>query len=71
MKILIVDDDSLICENIKSKLQRIVGNEKNFSCRTAHNVSDAKLIMKEQVPDILITDINMPGISGLSLISHT
>lgn len=69
MKILIVDDDCLICENVKSKLRRIIGVE-DLSCRTAVSVVEAKLLVREQVPDILITDLNMPGISGLSLIKH-
>lgn len=69
MKILVVDDDSLICENVKSKLQRIIGTEKLF-CRTASNVVDAKLLIQAECPDTLITDLNMPGISGLSLIKY-
>ena len=27
MKVLVVDDDPLICENVKSKLGRIVGRD--------------------------------------------
>lgn len=70
MRILIVDDDNLICENVRSKLYRIAGKECALLCDVAHSVVEAEIAMKGNVPDILITDINMPGISGLTLISH-
>lgn len=70
MRILIVDDDMLICENVKSKLLRIADKTCTLACDAVHSVIEAKIAMKECVPDILITDINMPGISGLMLISH-
>ena len=69
MKILVVDDDCLICENVKSKLHRIMGGE-DLSCQTAVSVVEAKLLVQDQPPDILITDLNMPGISGISLIKY-
>lgn len=69
MKILLVDDDMLICENVRSKLQRVAEGEK-LVCRIAQNVVDAKKLLKEEIPDMVITDLNMPGISGLSLVSY-
>lgn len=69
MKVLVVDDDPLICENIKSKLSRIVGQDK-LECRTAYGVVDAKIAIKWEVPEVLITDLNMPGISGLTLVKY-
>lgn len=69
MRVLIVDDDMLICENVKSKLHRIVQNE-SLVCETANSVVEAKLSIRSCVPDILITDLNMPGISGLSLVKY-
>lgn len=70
MKVLVVDDEKIICENVKSKLQRIAGDQRILSCKTAYSVVEAKLAVKEEVPDILITDLNMPGISGLTLIKY-
>ncbi len=69
MRVLIVDDDMLICENVKSKLHRIVQDE-SLVCETANSVVEAKLSIKACVPDILITDLNMPGISGLTLVKY-
>ena len=69
MKILVVDDDCLICENVKSKLQRI--GLAGLACPTAVSVVDAKLLLQtDSPPDILITDLNMPGLSGFTLIKY-
>lgn len=70
MKVLIVDDDCLVCKNVKSKLQRIVGLD-HLSCQTSVSVVEAKrLLQTESLPDILITDLNMPGFSGFTLIKY-
>lgn len=69
MDVLVVDDDMLICENVRSKLHRIVGDG-SLHCETANSAVEAKLAIKSHVPDILITDLNMPGISGLSLVKY-
>ncbi len=69
MKVLVVDDDELICENIKSKLGRILGASK-LDCLIATNVVDAKRIVRSVTLDFVITDLNMPGISGLELVKY-
>ncbi len=70
VKILVVDDDCLVCKNVKSKLQRIIGPDKLF-CQTAVSVVEAKLLLQnEPLPDILVTDLNMPGFSGFTLIKY-
>ncbi|MDE6893425.1 MAG: helix-turn-helix domain-containing protein [Lachnospiraceae bacterium] len=70
MKILVVDDDCLVCKNVKSKLQRIIGPDKLF-CQTAVSVVEAKLLLRNgPLPDILVTDLNMPGFSGFTLIKY-
>ena len=69
MKVLVVDDDCLICENVKSKLQRI--GLTGLCCQTAVSVVDAKQLLRAgSPPDILITDLNMPGLSGFTLIKY-
>lgn len=65
-KVLIVDDEQKICLLIKHLIDwnnlgiKLVG--------MAHNSSDAMKIVAETNPDIVFTDIRMPGQDGLELI---
>jgi two-component system nitrogen regulation response regulator GlnG len=61
-KILIVDDDRDICE----LLSRLVGRE-GLRPIIAHDGSAALDLIPIEVPDILIVDIMLPGISGLEV----
>jgi DNA-binding response OmpR family regulator len=63
-KVLIVEDDKVTQELISFKLQG-----EGFDVQTADNGWDAlELVNKEKV-DLIISDIMMPHISGLSLLS--
>ena len=68
--ILIAEDEKTIREGIRKMGEEFFENNKNCTILEAHNGRDAfrKCISVE--PDILITDIKMPGISGLSLIKR-
>lgn len=65
-KLLIVDDEPLVQVGIKSMLDwasldvEIIG--------TAANGEAALKIIEDQMPDIVITDIKMPILSGLELV---
>ena len=61
--ILIVDDSSAVQKLLDQFLQR-----KGFSTRLAEDGFKALLCMKEKVPDLIITDIIMDGMDGLTLI---
>ena len=61
--ILIVDDDPAIQLLFEQFLKT-----KGFNPRVAVDGLDALLSMKEQVPDLIITDIVMDGMDGLALI---
>ncbi len=66
-KVLIVDDEPVIAEGLK----RIVDWEK-YNCVVAGTASSGKegLAMVEKCqPDILFTDIRMPGMDGLTMIA--
>lgn len=69
MAILIVDDDKLICENIKSKLTRLK-YDKTYKLLLAYNATEAEIFYDRYSPEIVITDIHMPAISGLVLIER-
>lgn len=64
-KILIVDDQHWI----KMMLQEVLSNS-GFTVFTASNPVEAAEITKDEQPDIVILDVNLPGIDGLSLLSR-
>lgn len=64
MKILIVEDDLLTLEAIKKCIEEL-GHEANI----ARNGEEALELSIQKEFDLVISDIMMPGISGLSLVS--
>ena len=61
-KLWIVDDEESIREICKSAL------EDSFIIETFPNGSEALLALNSDKPDLIITDIKMPGLSGLDLL---
>ena len=63
-KILIVDDEKNMCRS----LEILLSSEKDFKTFTINNATDAvKFLDKEEV-DLVVTDLTMPGMSGMELI---
>ncbi|NMA82631.1 MAG: response regulator [Epulopiscium sp.] len=67
-KLIIVDDEPLIQVGIKSMINWQKLNIK--ICGTAHNGKQALDLMDKNLPDIVITDIKMPIMDGLELMSQ-
>jgi signal transduction histidine kinase len=63
LKVLVVDDDQDTCETVEGVLKR-AGAE----VRTCLSASQALTAMDSWVPDVLVSDIGMPGEDGYSLI---
>ena len=63
LRISIVDDDNDACNLLRFSLE-LSGAE----VRTSSSVADAMKSIREWLPDLLLTDINMPGEDGYSLI---
>jgi len=64
MNVLIVDDDPMIIELLTFKL-----NEQGYSVDSVTNGWGALLKLSKNRYDLLITDLMMPDISGLTLLS--
>ncbi len=69
MKVLIVDDELIICESIKADFGRMA-HPWEYEVFAAQSVTAAQEIYYREEPDFVITDINMPGGSGLILVSE-
>lgn len=66
IKIIVVDDHPMVIEGMKAMLKQIRYVE---LCATASNAYEAMEKVKENQPALVITDINMPEISGVELTS--
>jgi DNA-binding NtrC family response regulator len=62
-KILVVDDEENVCQSIKKVLSR-----KGYDVSQALTVDDAVKLIKEMTFDLVITDMMIPGTSGLELL---
>jgi DNA-binding NtrC family response regulator len=63
VKILLVDDEE---EFVKSLSERIKMRE--LGSDVAFNGEEALRIVKDQVPDVMVLDLKMPGIDGLEVL---
>lgn len=68
MRVLVVDDERTICDGLRILVERLA-MEAIESVRAAYRADRALELAKEYRPDILVTDIRMPGRSGLELIA--
>ena len=64
-KVLIVDDEVDICELIEITLMRM-----DIASQSAHNITDAKLLLETEHFDLCLTDMRMPDGNGIDLVSH-
>src|ERR1700720_3075331 len=64
--ILVVDDERSICE-----LLEITFRKEGYRIEVAHNVESAKRKLESQIFDIVISDVRMPGESGVDLLKLT
>jgi DNA-binding NtrC family response regulator len=64
--ILVVDDEKSICE-----LLEITFRKEGHRVEVAHNVDSAKRKLESQIFDIVISDVKMPGESGVELLKFT
>ncbi|MFC1809110.1 response regulator [Candidatus Omnitrophota bacterium] len=63
-KILIVDDDEAICDSLKELLSD------EYDVDTIFNGKDAMVAILLGKPDLVIIDVNMPHLDGVSVVEH-
>lgn len=66
-RILLVDDHPLL----RQGLGRLIDGDENLRvCGMAANVADALALVESTKPDLVITDLTLPGPSGMELITR-
>ncbi len=65
IKVLLVDDEVAFADTLAQRL-----NMRNLNVRTAYNGEDALSKIKERQPDIIILDLNMPGMHGIDVLKE-
>ena len=66
MKLLIVDDHPIV----RSGLRRLLSTEPAFDIEEAATGQEALSIVRQFQPDLVILDLNLPGIGGLEVINR-
>lgn len=64
-RILVVDDDVHMALIVSRMLER-----SGHQCRCAHSVAEALHSLSDQAVELIISDLNMPGGSGLELVAR-
>ncbi len=64
-KILIADDEQMITSLLEESLLRQI---KNIEIETAKNGFEAAVSLKKSLPDLIISDYNMPGATGVEVL---
>lgn len=64
-RIMVVDDHAIVLHGLKE----LINSEPDLEViMTAESAEHALDLLREQLPDIVVTDISLPGLSGLELI---
>ena len=66
MNILIVDDHSIV----RAGLKRLLSGEPDMEAQEAASGNEALIAFRHHRPDLVILDLNLPGISGLEVITR-
>jgi putative two-component system response regulator len=65
VRILIVEDDEHVGRLVRAMLE-----DKGYTCSIATNATDAKRLLDETEPELVLCDVNLPDASGLDLTRH-
>ena len=67
LRALIVDDEELARRGLEIRLE---GFDDVEICGQARNGREALIAVREQSPDLMFLDVQMPGMSGFELLQH-
>ena len=63
-RVLIVDDDAAVCWALEQALSR-----SGYAVQVAADAAAARRAVRRACPDVVLTDVRMPGESGLDLLA--
>lgn len=64
VKIMVVEDEAMLLKTIEFRLKK-----ENFTIVTAENGKVAKDMLATELPDLIISDVMMPYVNGLELVT--
>jgi CheY-like chemotaxis protein len=64
LSILVVEDDEAVAELIRTVLNDVTG----WGVTVVHDASAAREVFRHVLIEMLVVDVNLPGISGLELL---
>jgi DNA-binding NtrC family response regulator len=64
-RILLVDDDI----DVLDTLVRLLGRE-GYTCRVASSGDEGIRAVDAEAPDLVVTDLRMPGVDGMAVARH-
>lgn len=64
-RVLVVDDETSVCILLSEKLSR-----EGFDCSTCSSAEEALTCLEQDAFDLIISDLKMPGLSGLALLQE-
>lgn len=65
IKIIVVDDEPISADDMSDVIRDEFGKSMNVDVRTAYNAKSVIKMVEESPCDILLSDIQMPGMTGL------
>ena len=64
LTILVVEDDAAIAELLRTVLNRVPG----WGATVVHDAGAAREVFRHVAVEVLVVDVNLPGISGIELL---
>lgn len=68
MRILIIDDEQLVCDGMTAILKDL--GDLSLEVRAVNSVAQGKRILRDFPPDLVVSDVEMPGGNGLELVEY-